>query len=148
MRFSFLLLIVCYQITFAQSETKQKVAFFKTRPNKGKLFIAYGWNRSVYSPSNIHFKGNDYDFTLAKVKASDRQSPFSFDLYFNPSTITIPQVNFKIGIFFHDHYSVSFNIDHMKYVMNQNQKVTISGFNYNPNSYLNGNYDQEFISYI
>lgn len=98
----------------SQDNPKNKYKFFDKRPNKGKIFVSFGWNASVFSNSNIHFSGTNYDFTLENVKATDRQSPFSFELYFGPATITIPQYNFKIGYFFHNNFYVSLNADHMK----------------------------------
>ena len=40
---------------------------------------------------------------------------------------SIPQTNLRIGYFISDHYNISFGIDHMKYVMQQNQIVKING---------------------
>jgi hypothetical protein len=94
---------------------------------KGNFFIYWGWNRAAYTTSNIHFSGNDYDFTLENVVAKDRQSPFSAKLYFSPNTLSIPQYNLRIGYFFHDKYNISIGADHMKYVMEQFQTVKING---------------------
>lgn len=93
---------------------------------KGKIFIYWGWNRAAYTQSNIHFKGQEYDFTLKSVVAKDRPTRFT-PRYFNPSKITIPQYNFRIGYFITPEYSLSFGFDHMKYVMKQDQTVDISG---------------------
>ncbi|ANW97480.1 hypothetical protein AXE80_08730 [Wenyingzhuangia fucanilytica] len=95
--------------------------------NKGKFYAYWGWNRSAYTQSDIHFKGADYDFTLKDVVATDRQTPFSVDKYINPANITIPQTNYGIGYFFNEHYSVFVGVDHMKYVTVQNQFLTIDG---------------------
>lgn len=94
---------------------------------KGNFFIYWGWNRSNYTNSDIHFNGSNYDFTLSKVIAKDRQSEFDPGLYFNPATMTIPQYNLRIGYFFHDKYQVSIGTDHMKYVMLNDQTVKING---------------------
>ena len=98
-----------------------------SKGNKGKIYIFGGWNRAHFSNSDIRFRGNDYDFTLKNVVARDRQTPFTLDPYFNPAKISIPQTNFRIGYFISDHYNISFGIDHMKYVMSQNQTVKIDG---------------------
>ncbi len=47
--------------------------------------------------------------------------------YINPMEMTIPQTNFKLGYFINDHYNISIGVDHMKYVMTQDQKTAISG---------------------
>ncbi|WP_233188566.1 hypothetical protein [Tenacibaculum sp. SG-28] len=95
--------------------------------NKGKFFVYWGWNWASYSDSDIHFTGDNYDFTLNNVVATDRQSKFSFNDYFNPGRITIPQTNFRIGYFFKENYTISLGVDHMKYVMKPDQLVTING---------------------
>ena len=94
---------------------------------KGKFYIFYGWNVSTYSTSDMRFKGSNFDFTLYDVVAKDRPSPFTVDKYFNAKNITIPQYDFRLGYYFKDNYDISFGIDHMKYVVQQNQEVEISG---------------------
>ncbi len=103
-----------------------------TAHNKGKIYIFWGGNRDSYTNSDIHFKGNNYDFTLYDVAAVDKPKGWHID-YINPSRMTIPQTNFRLGYFINDHYNISIGVDHMKYVMFQNQSVRISG-NY-PASY-------------
>jgi len=44
--------------------------------DKGQVYILWGWNRAYYTKSNISFKGDDYKFELAKVKAHDRPTAF------------------------------------------------------------------------
>lgn len=107
-----------------------------TAHNKGKFFVSWGGNRESYSKSDIHFKGNDYDFTLYDVSAQDKPKGWHID-YVNPARMTIPQTNFRLGYFISDHYSVTLGVDHMKYVMIQDQAVNYSG------SYPNaGTYDE------
>ncbi len=97
-----------------------------TAHNKGKFFVSWGGNRESYSTSDIHFKGEDYDFTLNDVKADDKPKGWHID-YVNPARMTIPQTNFRLGYFISDHYSITLGVDHMKYVMRQNQVVDFSG---------------------
>ena len=111
---------------------------------KGNFFIYWGWNRAAYTTSDIHFSGNDYDFTLENVVAKDRQSPFSPKLYFSPNTLSIPQYNLRIGYFFHDKYNISIGADHMKYVMEQFQTVKINGTIANGTSF-DGTYNDSDI---
>lgn len=94
---------------------------------KGQFFFAWGYNRGQYSLSDIHVWGPDYDFTLENVCASDRPSDFEVDVYFNPTKLAIPQYNMKIGYYFSDRFSVSFFVDHMKYVVRQWQSVKMNG---------------------
>lgn len=94
---------------------------------KGTFYTFWGWNRNHYTNSTIHFKGEDYDFKLYQTKAHDKVSTFGYRNYFQLDRITIPQTNFRIGYFFKDNMAISLGIDHMKYVMDQDQTVRISG---------------------
>jgi len=105
-----------------------------TAHNKGKFYIYWGGNRESYSKSDIRFRGDDYDFTLDNVKADDKPKGWHID-YINPARMTIPQTNFRMGYFITDHYNVSLGLDHMKYVMRQDQTVGISGYYPKPGSY-------------
>lgn len=107
---------------------------------KGNFFIYWGWNRDAFTTSDIRFHGDNYDFTLKDVVAKDRQSPFDMRMYFGLKSLTIPQYNLRVGYFFHDHYQVSFGADHMKYVMEANQTVKISGNIQNSGTKYDGSY--------
>lgn len=112
---------------------------------KGEMYVYWGWNRAAYTRSDIRFHGNSYDFTLYDVIAKDRQSEFDPKVYFNPTKITIPQYNFRIGFYLNDKYDISLGADHMKYVMRNYQDVLISG-NINIKSPFDGNYDNDTIN--
>jgi len=111
--------IVQSTTVFSQSEPAYK---------KGTFFTLWGWNRNAYTNSTIHFKGNDYDFTLHKVKASDKQNKFSYHNYLRLDRITIPQTNFRVGYFIKDNLAITLGVDHMKYVMDKDQTVDIDGY--------------------
>jgi hypothetical protein len=108
---------------------------------KGRVFGICGWNRALYSQSDIEFHGNGYSFVLEDVRASDRQSRVDAEHYVRPSNVSIPQTNFRIGYFFKDNWSISFGVDHMKYVMNQGQTVKIHGGIENSGTMYDGSYD-------
>lgn len=112
--------------------------------HKGKFYFYWGWNKSIYSKSNIHFKGNDYSFRLNKVKANDKQSKISFD-YINPTKMTIAQYNFRIGYNFKENWSISIGNDHMKYVVAQGQVVAITGHIGSTETVYNSDYNQNKI---
>ena len=105
-----------------------------TAHNKGKFFIYWGGNRDTYTKSDIRFKGSDYDFTIQNVIADDKPKGWHVD-YINPARMTIPQTNFRIGYFINDHYAVSVGVDHMKYVMRQDQIVNYTGSYPNAGTY-------------
>jgi hypothetical protein len=112
--------------------------------NKGKLYVLVGWNWERYTQSDIHFSGPNHDFVLENVKAEDRPAKFTADLYLNPKNLSIPQTNLKIGYFFHHHWNLAFGIDHMKYVVIQNQKVGING-TINEQNFYDGTYNNQNI---
>jgi hypothetical protein len=101
--------------------------WFPEMQRAGNFFGGWGWNRSAYTESDIHFRGDDYDFTLLNVQAKDRQTQFEAKTYFGLKTLTIPQTNMKLGYFINDHIAITLGVDHMKYVMVQNQSVTFEG---------------------
>ena len=122
--FSYITFFALTQVVSAQEKTANPDKY--TAHNKGKMFIFWGGNRESFSKSDIHFKGPDYDFTLYNVQATDKPKGWNID-YINPARMTIPQTNLRIGYFINDHYNISIGVDHMKYVMIQNQTVDIAG---------------------
>lgn len=105
-----------------------------TAQNKGKIYFFWGGNRESFTTSDIHFKGNEYDFTIHDVVAHDKGKGWHLD-YFNPFRMTIPQTNFRLGYFISNNYNVSIGVDHMKYVMIQYRAVNLTGNYPNAGSY-------------
>jgi len=123
----FILLLITGLITF-QSFAQEAAPVIEEKTDKGRIYIFWGWNRGWYSNSDIHFTGDNYDFTLNDVKANDRQSEFGLDPHFNPSRITIPQTNLRIGYYITKNIDISIAVDHMKYIMPNGQVVGINGY--------------------
>jgi len=132
---AFLILFIT-TITFAQNDTIAKDRY--TAHNKGKFTISWGGNRDKYTESDIHFMGDDYNFIVQSADAHDKPKGWHID-YITPGRMTIPQTNFKLGYFITDKYSVSIGVDHMKYVMTQNQTANITGI-IDGNPPFNGGY--------
>lgn len=136
------LLVSFFATLFAFSQ--EEITTKYTSSNKGKFYISWGGNREAYSRSDINFKGENYNFTINNASAVDKPKGWHID-YINPSRITIPQTNFKLGYFINDHYSIALGIDHMKYVLNVDDFKSISGTvnlpEQEPGSMFNGNYD-------
>ena len=109
--------------SFAQEEIKVEKY---TTHNKGKFFVSWGGNRESYTKSDVTFTGKDYNFTIDNMAARDKPKGWHID-YINPMRMTIPQTNFRLGYFVSDHYSVTVGVDHMKYVMTQNQIANVTG---------------------
>jgi len=98
-----------------------------TQPDKkGSLYVYWGYNRSYYSKTNLHFNGPNYDFTLYDVKGADRPSPFG-SVYITPGSMSVPQYDYRFGYFLTNRLAVSGGMDHMKYVVTQDQQTKISG---------------------
>lgn len=138
------LLLICLVISVVSYGQDEKPRTSNSK--KGSFYAYWGWNRDLYSKSDITFRGNDYNFTLDNVVAKDRQSPFEFEVYLNPNKVTIPQYNFRIGYYFNDKYEVSIGADHMKYVMQNNRMSTITGHITNSGTAYDGTYDHAPIN--
>lgn len=136
-----LLTIIFTSLAFCQKQPSSKKS-----SHKGEFYIYWGWNRAGYSNSDINFSGNNYNFTLKEVTANDRQSDFDPSIYFVPTRASIPQYNFRMGYFITDNYNISLGMDHMKYVVNQNQVVKISGYISNTGTEYDGTYDNDDIT--
>lgn len=113
--------------TSAEAAPAKQAAGFQ---RKGNLTLSWGYNKSAYAPSTIHFKGDNHDFTLHNVRASDRPSfknvgDFATNVW--KTDLTIPQYNFRIGYYLTDKTSLSVGIDHMKYVVDNGQTAMMSG---------------------
>lgn len=93
-----------------------------------RLTFSWGYNRAQYTLSNIHFTGPDYDFILHDVVADDKPEPFTLAGYFKPKDIWVPQYDYRVGWFLNDHWYLSVGLDHMKYVVRNDQDVTITGY--------------------
>ena len=72
---------------------------------KGHFFAYWGYNRSAYTTSDIHFKGSNYDFTLSDISASDYPTK-DINLYINPGEMTHPQYNWRMGYYINDKYKI------------------------------------------
>lgn len=138
LRLYILLLLLCLSVTPAFAQGRDGTPD-KGR-NKGKLYVFWGWNRAHYANSDIQFAGDTYDFTLNSTVAKDKQTSFSFNEYFNPTNLTGPQTNLRVGYFFADHWDVAIGLDHMKYVVQQNQTVKVDGYITNSGTRFDGVY--------
>ena len=146
--FSFITISALSQNISAQETPKVPTKF--TAHNKGKFFAAFGGNRDSFTKSDIHFKGDNFDFTVSNAEAHDKPKGWHVD-YINPARFTIPQTNMKFGYFINDHYAVALNIDHMKYIFSQEQTANVTGtINLpasDPGSAYNGTYNNTPIDF-
>jgi len=107
-----------------------------------KWSVYWGWNRSTYSNSDIHFWGADHDFTLSSVKANDMQADVTteniFGTFLSPANMTLPQTNLRVAYQVSPDTAWAINLDHMKYVVTTDQTVGFAGYINNSNSTQTG----------
>lgn len=124
------IIIFLFLSLFTLSLCAQYKPYKKPKPKKsnasGTLNVSWGYNLSSYTKSTIQFVGDGYDFKIAKVKAVDRPSK-DIKTYFNPTKLTVPQFNFRIGYNYKNNWNVSLGLDHMKYVMVHNTPYLLTG---------------------
>ena len=113
-----------------QPTGKKKFAWFDLHDKfyQKRIYAYWGYNRDRYTNSDINIHGKGFNFTIFDVAAHDKQAPFSAALYFGPTTLSIPQYNYRVGFFIKYNIHVSFGLDHMKYVMTRNQTVRMTGY--------------------
>jgi len=95
-----------------------------SRPRR-EFFVSWGYNGDRYTKSGLHISqpslGND--FTLADVQARDSKAwteLFSHSLF-------VPQYNLRGGVFFNDKWGLEVALDHMKWIVRQDQAVGMTG---------------------
>ncbi len=123
---SFLLFFVFF-LLLAKAQTLTPTKKYYSENKQHKVYFYWGYNRCAFLKSDIHFIGPDHDFTLHKVKAKERPTPFSVKGYFALKNLSIPQYNYRIGYYFTSNLGISVGLDHMKYVVTKQQTLQISG---------------------
>lgn len=139
--FSQLVLGLCFLMflspSIAQRNSRKKA---KNSYAQGTFYAYWGYNRSAYTKSNMRFVGNDYDFTLKNVTASDNPYPLDLSVYLSPTKITIPQFNIRAGYYFWNNWDLSIGYEHMKYIFNDKNEVLLDG-------YIGDNVDENWSGY-
>lgn len=126
-----LVLFCCLMISslYAQQDSVSRDFFCGTNlihGDKGTLYLAFGYNKNWYSPSDIHIKdeSGDYDFVLHNMKAHDRTH---FNELFKVA-ISIPQYGYRIGYWFpKSPWGIEIKFDHPKYIVYDEQTVHLEG---------------------
>lgn len=95
--------------------------------DKGSFYLYWGYNRSAYTQSDLHLVGSGYDFIMKDMTASDNPEKLSM-AYLDINKITIPQFNVRLGYFIKDKWAVTLGYDHMKYLMDHPQQLTLDGY--------------------
>jgi len=131
-------------VLISTSAISQQYSYKKKKiTQKGSMYFYWGYNRSVYGKSTIHFTGNKYDFTIHNAKAVDKPATKA-ETYYNITTISVPQFNIRVGYYTNNKWDLSFGYDHMKYVMKEGQEAKLTGYiDSSANQYLNGTFNNE-----
>lgn len=132
------MLILCTShILVAQND-----AIPPTKKVKKRTFYGtWGYNRYVYSKSNIHFENKgtpgdpdpthqSYNFTIYNAKSHDSPDFNHIASSLNDVVnITIPQFSFRIGVYLNNKKDEGWeiNYDHSKYVVTDGQTLRIKG---------------------
>lgn len=94
------------------------------RPGR-EFFFSWGYNGNTYANSDLHIRqpalGND--FTLSAVRIRDGKG---WTDLFNHS-LFVPQYNVRAGFFFNQKWGVELALDHIKWIVRQDQTVRITG---------------------
>jgi hypothetical protein len=121
----FYLLIFFFIATevFAQQDSLN----LQRRSRKGTFYLAFGYNHEWYTKSDIHVKdaSGDVDFVLHDMKAHDRTH---LNEVFRVA-ISIPQYGYRLGYWLPgvSRWGLELNFDHAKYIVNQYQRVRLTG---------------------
>ena len=107
--------------------TKHRSRRHKNSLEKGAIFFSWGFNRSFYTDSKVHFEGKGHSFDLTNVRAEDNQSHRFSGNFYNPLDWTKTQYNFKLGYYFKNKWSMTIALDHMKYQIIDNSGATLDG---------------------
>jgi hypothetical protein len=121
------LLLTFSQNSFSQNFLSSEHFFKENTQRKGRMLVYWGYNRAEYTKSSIEFTGDNYNFTIDKAIANDAPTDFNWEVYFKPASLSIPQYNVGIGYYVTNKFAISANVDHMKYVMTQDQTANING---------------------
>lgn len=97
------------------------------KPSYNGFYFQWGYNRDIYSKSDIQFKGSNYDFTIYDVRAKDQPDFAAFRN--NPLDITIPQNSYRLGFYLNKDrtHAIEINYDHAKYVMRDYETLRVKG---------------------
>jgi hypothetical protein len=116
--------VIFYPATaYLQSSGRNpKVSF-----SKGTIYGYYGYNRSWYSNSTIHYTGPGYQFSFKGAAAVDNPFPLDPGQQLNPLKATAGQYNVRLGYYIKDHWAISLGYDKLKYFLRDSDQVLLNG---------------------
>lgn len=109
----------------AQPEKQPAKPLTSATKSRREYFVSWGYNGDFYTKSDLHIEqpslGND--FALEGVQARDSKP---WTMIFGHS-LFVPQYNVRAGIFFNERWGVELALDHMKWIVRQDQDVRMTG---------------------
>jgi len=133
----FSILLFSSGFTYSQRKTKLNTN------GKGTLFGNIGYNRSVYSSSDVNFSSTNYEFVAKGMSFSDNEEEVGIGKYFNSSS---PQFNFHLGFFVANKWAITLGMDRLNYFSRANQNITLDGaFSPDAHSDFSGPYQNEEV---
>lgn len=114
-----------HRASISRDGTRQAPAGTAAATADREFFVSWGYNGDQFTKSDIHFSqpslGND--FTLVGVQARDGKA---WTDLFNHA-LTVPQYNVRFGVFFNDRWGLELALDHIKWIVRQDQQVRMTG---------------------
>lgn len=157
MKLLFLTLMLCPFLAFAQDSSEDVLRDMRERSksdlleivgpaaedmvpisaqvHEGKGYVIWGYHRGQHSRSDVTFKTPDGTFTIHNVKGVDRPST-GLRSYIDPTKITQPQYNLRLGYMITDKLAIEIGTDHMKWVIDFSENYEVTG-NYNRPFWIN-----------
>lgn len=126
---------------YSQSVLSQIIAITPSG-GTGKFWMQFGYNRAIFFPSDIKFKGPDYNFTLKQAKGND---DWQFGSDWGKA---IPQFTWRMGYFFNSEemWGLEAGYTWVNYFLPVNGKVKVAGTIrdtlYNGDKYLTSDFLQ------
>jgi hypothetical protein len=90
-----------------------------------EFFVSWGYNGDSYAKSDMHISQPSLanDFALVGVQARDSRAWTSLFRH----SLFVPQYNIRAGVFFNEKWGIEVALDHMKWIVRQDQEVRMTG---------------------
>jgi hypothetical protein len=104
----------------------QKLEQESGKQNGGMIYVMWGYNRGYHSAADTTFHTPNGTFTIHDAVGYDRPTKFGI-AYLDPTQMSKPQYNIRIGYQFNEKWAVEIGQDHMKWVFDPSRQYEITG---------------------
>jgi hypothetical protein len=104
----------------------QKLEQDSGKQNGGMIYVMWGYNRGYHSAADTTFHTPNGTFTIHDAVGYDRPTKFGI-AYLDPTQMSKPQYNIRIGYQFNEKWAVEIGQDHMKWVFDPSRQYKITG---------------------